>query len=363
MNYNMKKYIIPLLAAGLLLTSCDDQIMEWGRPSGENAVTSADIPLAVKEVLANYGTVKSYSAQYMPNCLVGLGMGGNMYAENFKGVYKNLSDSNFQMFTMGNAMKMDAIMGNSGTLNFTSLDKILDSIPTNEIKLYGHNFIWYQQQNQTYLKSLIAPTKVVVTDGDIANVLSGDASNFNGGTSGGWGSWGSNKQSGAVESGVGIDGSAAMVIANKGDDKAWNAQFAYTFSDALAENVEYTIRFKAKSTSNAGELQFQYQNGKTYGSQGGYNTFTVGTDWTTCEYTFTITKYDDVNRIMLNFGKVGGTYTIDDIQFCRCALILEATADATVELGISGLLLMRIRLFSSCDPSGRRSRSYVCCWP
>lgn len=61
-------------------------------------------------------------------------------------------------------------------------------------------------------------------------------------------------------------------------------------------------------------MQFQYQNGSTYSSQGGYNTFSVGADWVKCEFTFT-PAYDDANRIILNFGKVGATYYIDNIKF------------------------------------------------
>lgn len=315
------KYYLPLLGAVLLFAGCDDQIMEWGRPNGEQAVTSADIPLAVKEVLANYPNIKDVAAQYKPNLVVGLGCSAAYYAEDPEHTVKNatvgyrtLANDNYQMITCGNAMKMDAVVTNSGGLNFANIDAFLDQMPEG-MKLYGHNFIWYQQQNQTYLKSLIAPTMIIKTEGDIANILPGDASDFNGGTSGGWGSWGSNKKSGGVVDGVGTDGTPAMVLENKGDGNYWEAQMAYTFDQPLEKDKEYTIRFKAKCSNGAGKLQFQYQNGTTYGSQGGYNEFSVGTDWTTCEYTFTITKYDDVNRILINFGKVGGTYTIDDIQF------------------------------------------------
>jgi GH35 family endo-1,4-beta-xylanase len=80
------------------------------------------------------------------------------------------------------------------------------------------------------------------------------------------------------------------------------------------KNTKYIIQFYAKSSAAAGELQFQYQNGTTYGSQGGYNTFNIGTDWTLCEYEFTMPNEDD-DRIILNFGKVGATYWIDDIKF------------------------------------------------
>lgn len=309
----INKIFIPVVASAMLLTGCNDQLMEWGKPADHADVTSSEIPLAVKEVIANYDNIKDYAQQNTPNMLIGIGMGADLYINNANGE-GSLANANYQIFTPGNAMKNDAIMGNSGSLNFATVDKLIEALDGN-MKLYGHNFFWHTQQNQSYLKSLIAPTLVVESDGDIANVLSGDASDFNGGSTGGWSSWGSNKESAEVVSGAGQDGSAALVLKNKGDGNAWEAQCAYTFNDYLEMNKTYVIKFKAKSTSPTGELQFQYQNGSTYSSQGGYNSFTVGTDWQTFQYEFTIDKYDDVNRIILNFGKVGATYTIDDIQF------------------------------------------------
>lgn len=40
------KIIIPALASAMLLTGCDDQIMQWGKPADHADVTSADLPLA-----------------------------------------------------------------------------------------------------------------------------------------------------------------------------------------------------------------------------------------------------------------------------------------------------------------------------
>ncbi|HRM55666.1 MAG TPA: endo-1,4-beta-xylanase [Prevotella sp.] len=306
------KIIIPALASAMLLTGCDDQIMQWGKPADHADVTSADLPLAVKEVIANYDNIKDYANQYTPNMVIGIGCGADMYVNNENGE-GDLVNVNYQMFTPGNAMKSDAMLGNSGTINFATVDKLIAAMPEG-MKLYGHNFFWHTQQNQSYLKSLIAPTLVVESEGEIANVLQGDASNFNGGTTGGWGSWGSNKESADVVAGAGKDGSAALVLKNKGDGNAWEAQCAYTFDDALQAGKKYIIQFYAKSTSTAGELQFQYQNGTTYQSQGGYNTFSVGKDWTKCEYEFTPTP-EDANRIIFNFGKVGATYYVDNIKF------------------------------------------------
>ena len=308
----INKIIIPVVASAMLLTGCDDQIMQWGKPGDHADVTKAEIPLAVKEVIANYDNIKDYAQQYTPNMKIGIGMGAALYANNENGE-GDLANANYQVFTPGNAMKNDAIMGNSGSLNFATVDKLLAALDGN-MQLYGHNFFWHTQQNQTYLKSLIAPTLVVESDGDVANVLSGDATDFNGGSTGGWGSWGSNKKDAGVVAGAGQDGTAALVLENKGDGNAWEAQCAYTFDDALQGGKKYIIQFYAKSSSAAGELQFQYQNGSTYSSQGGYNTFSVGTDWVKCEFTFT-PAYDDANRIILNFGKVGATYYIDNIKF------------------------------------------------
>ena len=103
------KYFIPILAGALLLTGCDDQIMKWGTPDGHGEVTSAEIPLAVKEVIANYGNIKDYATKYTPNQLIGIGMGASLYVDNANGE-GDLANANYQMFTPGNAMKMDAVV-------------------------------------------------------------------------------------------------------------------------------------------------------------------------------------------------------------------------------------------------------------
>lgn len=245
-------------------------------------MTTSEIPLAVKEVLANYDNIKAYAPA---NSLIGIGMGADQYVDNPD--QQALATANYQLFTPGNAMKMDAIVQGSGTLKFETVDKLVAALQENNIPLYGHNFIWHTQQQQTYLKSLIAPKLVVESSSDIQTILVGDAANFDGGTTGGWGSWGGNKKSAEVVEGAGEDGSAAMVLENNGDGNAWEAQCAYTFDTPLDNTKKYIIQFWAKSSSAAGTVQFQYQNSTTYSSQGGYNDFNIGTDWVQCEYSFT----------------------------------------------------------------------------
>ncbi len=149
----------------------------------------------------------------------------------------------------------------------------------------------------------------------MVNIFTGDDSTFDDGTTGSWGSWGGDDW--GVAEGMGADGSDCVYLLKSADGNAWDAQFAYTFDDYLDPNETYMIQFDAKSDTSAGQLQFQYQNGTSYGSQGGYETFDVGTEWVTYQKEFCTgdNGYEDVDRIILNFGAVAGTYYIDNIKF------------------------------------------------
>ena len=301
------KIMIPVVASAMLLTGCDDQLMKWG--TDKAGVTADEIPLAVKEVIANYDNIKDYAAQHTPNMLIGIGCGADMYINNENGE-GDLANANYQMFTPGNAMKMDAIMTNSGGLNFTTVDKLIAALDGN-MKLYGHNFFWHTQQNQSYLKSLIAPTLVVESTSDIKTIIkNGD---FETGTKNGWGSWGNDSQSDVCAEAA-KDGSYGLKLVNPKDGSDYYvAQCCQDLDGVLEVGKTYTIRFQAKSSVAGEVLQFAAQNSKDYSGEG-YHSFTIGTDWTTCEYDYTCTK-ENMNRILLNFGKVAGTFYIDNVEF------------------------------------------------
>ena len=303
------KYILPVLV-GAMAVACDDDKMEWGMPDGHYAIDASEIPLTDAEIMANYDYIRNYAAQYMPNAIIAAGIGADKYVSDE--AYRAVADNNFDMYTLGNAMKHSSVVTNAGGYNFSTIDAFYALKPADK-QVYGHNFIWHTQQRSAYLKSLIAPTLVVESTSDINLLLAGDEMDFEGGTKGSWGSWGNSSESGVAEGGA--DGSAyCMFLTNPTDANNWSAQCAYTFSNYLDINTEYTVRFKAKCASGAGTLQFQYQNSSTYGSQGGYNTFSISSDWTTYECTFT-PAYEDVDRLLLNFGAVADTYYIDDFEF------------------------------------------------
>jgi len=301
------KIMIPVVASAMLLTGCDDQLMKWG--TDKAGVTADEIPLAVKEAMANYDNIKDYAAQHTPNMLIGIGCGADMYINNENGE-GDLANANYQLFTPGNAMKNDAIMTNSGGLNFTTVDKLIAALDGN-MKLYGHNFFWHTQQNQSYLKSLIAPTLVVESTSDIKTIIkNGD---FETGTNNGWSSWGNDSKA-EVCAEAAKDGSYGLKLVNPKDGSDYYvAQCCQDLDGVLEVGKTYTIRFQAKSSVAGEVLQFAAQNSKDYSGEG-YHSFTIGTDWTTCEYDYTCTK-ENMNRILLNFGKVAGTFYIDNVEF------------------------------------------------
>lgn len=305
----INKFLLPVVASAMLFTGCDDQIMEWGLQDGHTAVTSADLPLAVKEVLANYDDIKTYSAANHPNMKLGLGVGMAIYmGEDGR---HELAKDNFQMVTWGNAMKMDAIVANSGALNFGNLDPALKQLKDDGVDLYGHNFFWHTQQNQTYLKSLIAPTFKVETDGDIANILKNGT--FDTDISG-WMGWGGSSTREWDATG-GVDGSGAAKIYNPKAGNLWDVQFCQDV-EPLIPGVTYVLRFKAR-TDGSGRIQVCAQQPSSSYPAIGYETFEVGTDWVTCEKEITYATEDgnSYTRICINTGGDVGTYWIDNVEF------------------------------------------------
>ncbi len=302
-----------MAALAVICAACDDDKMEWGTPDGHEKVDISDIPLTDAEIMANYDYIKNYAQQYWPNSLVGLGLGADLYTDNAD--YKKVADENYQMFTTGNAMKMGSMVKSNGSIDFTTVDAFLDQVP-DDIKIYGHNFIWHTQQPQDYLKSLIAPEMKVVSDSEsgIANVLSGDASDFEGGTKGNWGSWGNSSTSAVSEQGQGRNSDYCLVLSNPSDGSDYYvAQCAYTFDDPFTVDETYVIQFYAKADVAGAGLQFCAQNSETYSGEG-YANLEVGTDWTLVEHEYTCSK-EGMNRILINFGKYTANFYIDDIKW------------------------------------------------
>ena len=310
----LNNIIFPMLAGSLLLVGCYDEKMDWHTPDGHNPVTTDDIPLQLQEQIDHYDYIKNYMAEYMPGTPIGVGLSADKYLDEEDPDYAALCDNHFSQFVTGNAMKMDAMVNPDGTLKTSKLDAFLDKAPKapDDVEIFGHNFIWHTQQQQTYLLSLIAPKMIVETDGDIITMLqNGD---FETGKLVPWDGWGGESTREVVK-GEGVDGSYAAKLYNPaaGSDY-YTAQFIYSLTKPLENGKTYVLRFQIRAEAPGGSIQFAWQN-LSHDNGELYHTFeNIGTDWVTFEQEFTCTK-DDAQELCFNFGKVANTYYIDNIEF------------------------------------------------
>lgn len=307
----MKTYqiILPAVASVMLLTGCEEQIMEWGTPDDHNQVTVAEIPLEVKEVIANYDNIKAYAAQYTPGMTVGCGIGADLYLGNE--AYKQTVDDNFQVLTLGNAMKHDAVVKSNGSLDFTKIDQFLDTKGAG-MELYGHTFFWYQQTRQAYLKSLIAPEVKVVTSGDdvCENVVgnSGFESNWDG-----WSSW-SNHTKEIVTPGRESDGALKLSVSSASTAQ-WSDQLFWTFNDVLTPGETYAYEYWARTDTPGAKVQLLGQS-SNYQQQFYCENNELTSDWVRYTGEFVLEEANDaIIRVGLQFGGMEADIYIDDFKF------------------------------------------------
>lgn len=307
MKFN--KIILSVVACTLTLSSCDDNKMEWGTPSDHGNANISDIPLALKEKLANYDYIKAYALQYTPNITIGLGVGADLYIND--PAYKAIADANFQMFTAGNAMKHSSVVRNNGDMDFTTIDAFLNAVPA-DMKIYGHNFIWHTQQRQAYLKSLIAPEVIVETSGNdvCENIISNYGFEVN---ADGWNSW-SHHTKEIVNPGYKSDGALKLTVDNSSTAN-YNDQMFWAFNDVLTVGETYAFQFWAKTETPGAKVQFVIQS-LTGSPQDFGETFELSSSWVqyTGEYTIPADK-DNLQRIGIQFGGMEATIYIDDFKF------------------------------------------------
>lgn len=144
-----KRHIIFLLAGGTIaLTGCVDTTIEGIQVEKPES-------LAKYEYLDAYAPLKTYVDQNAhPGFLLASGVSASEY--NQKGLVYRLTNSNFDEMTAGNEMKYASVVGDDGSMNFSTVEKFVDNARAAGMKIYGHTLCWHEQQNVKWLNSLIA---------------------------------------------------------------------------------------------------------------------------------------------------------------------------------------------------------------
>lgn len=310
----LNKIIPAIAAAALLLSGCDDQVMEWKTPEGHNPVDFSEIPLNLVEKIANYDYIKSYAPAGMT---IGIGAGADLYIDD--PAYKQVIDDNFQMFVPGNAMKHSSVVRNNGTFDFTTIDALFSSLPS-ETKVYGHTLLWHTQQKQGYLKSLISPEVIIETDPDdkVENIILN--SDFEAGNSTGWGAWSSAGASQKISAAdKGYNSTYALHLNNPQEGANYSAQAYYTLPSTTWEVGEtYIYSLYVYSEEGNSNFQMQLQNRTSY-SGGGYASQSVpAKQWYYFESEIVMTEALadlPITHLTVDFGAGAGDYYIDNVKF------------------------------------------------
>lgn len=257
------KYIFPLIASSLLvLSSCDDNLMEWGKDPDHGAVTGAELPLELVEKISRYEPLKNYT-----NFVLGNGIGTDLYMSD--DAYRKIVNENFDEVTPGYEMKHGAMVNAKGEINFANIDAFIAETKKAGLKVFGHTLVWHSNQNASYLNGLIAPTVIPGSSG--TNVL--DVAGLKNGT---FTNWARNNPG----KGITVIDNAGLTSTSKAIQLASSATSAQPYSLQLTSpsvpivtGHNYEISFYIKSdVAGKGRLSFNASLANQYPYKDWYNT-------------------------------------------------------------------------------------------
>lgn len=239
--------IIPVIALSCaLFASCDDQIMEWGKDPEHGEVASSELPLKLAEKIGRYEPLKNYT-----DMKLGAGIGIDLYMSD--PVYRDIVNNNFDEVTPGYHMKHGAMVSGNGDIKFDKVDAFIAQTKQAGLSVFGHTLVWHQNQNASYLNSLIAPTIIPGTSGPNTLPVAG----LKDGTFSGWAR--NNPGAGiTIIDGAGLSSSskAIKLVSSATSSQPFNLQLTSS-TVPIVSGHKYEISFFIKSdVAGQGRLSF-----------------------------------------------------------------------------------------------------------
>ena len=230
----------------MILSSCDDNLMEWGKDPEHGEVTGAELPLALVEKISRYEPLKNYS-----DFPLGNGIGISLYMSDAN--YRKIVNENFDEVTPGYEMKHGAMVNSKGEINFTNVDAFIEATKSAGLKVFGHTLIWHSNQNASYLNSIIAPTVIPGSSG--TNVL--DLTPIKNGTFTGWARNNPGKGITTVANAGLTSTSAAIQLASSASSSAAYSLQLTSPNVPVVSGHNYEISFYIKSdVAGKGRISF-----------------------------------------------------------------------------------------------------------
>jgi len=165
-NIQMKQYINKLLITALgsvIIAGCADTGIDDFSVEKPNTI-------AGMEYLNDYSPLKSYIDRTThPNFKLGSGVSESDF--NQGGLVYRLASANFDEITPGNGMKYSSCVAKDGTMSFSEVTKFIEMAKSAGLSIYGHTLAWHSQQQNEYLKSLIADKEIKVDPNNAEHAL------------------------------------------------------------------------------------------------------------------------------------------------------------------------------------------------
>ena len=129
-----------------------------------------------------------------------------------------------------------------------------------------------------------------------------------------WGGWGNDSSHKISDKGQGYNSDYAMILVNPTDASSYSAQAAYSLPAELEVGKTYCYSAIVKADVVNTDFTFQVQNPTSYAGEGYVSGTTAVGQWVPIEGEFTCAKAG-MERLCINFGKVAGTYYVDNVKF------------------------------------------------
>lgn len=230
--------------------------------------------------------------------------------------------------TFGNELKYGSVVQNNGSFNFATADNFFNLCNNAGIQVFGHNLVWYQQQNSTYLNSIVGGSGATT----VPNLITNNPGFESGLT--GWSVYNTNGAtiSAGTTAATAHTGTGSMVVVNPTANAGgqWKVQVSSSPFVTTPGN-QYTISYWVKAATAGGSIRIstgpsaaQYQGDQT-----------IGTSWQ--QVSFTITATLSSTTFLFDMGLLANTYYIDDVT-----VVDVAAANAAAAAGSASAVANRV---------------------
>lgn len=289
MMFKTKRFALAISVFTLVFISCKkDSTEESGTPNGGTnpTPTGADT------------TGKLKDAASFP---VGVAIGYDIMKNN--PTYAAIVKGEFDNVTFDYHMKHGAIVKNDGSLDFTRADELLNLVNAGGVGVYGHTLAWHQNNNTSYLRSLLSGSASQIGSNLILN------GSFENASASSFTNWftqvtGTAAASISQEATEVSEGSKAIkVVVATPSTQAYHVQIV---NDAWVAQIgkQYKISFYAKGF---GAKLRAVSQGTNYYEQ---NEITTTNTWT--KYDWVVAPSETAPQVKFHFPEAG-TFYLDNV--------------------------------------------------